>query len=106
MARLNERTIIWLAPTRPDGCPHVTAVNFRMFTSTCPPRATSPWADVHPGAVVELRVLEAVGRVQLAVRARPFVDQLGQRPHDVVVVVEPSSRYLDGPRWRRTNTVA
>jgi hypothetical protein len=87
MARLNERTIIWLATTRPDGRPHLTAANFRMFTSTCPPRATSPWTDVHPGAVVELRVLEAVGRV-LVVRARPVVEQLGQRPHDVVVVVE------------------
>jgi hypothetical protein len=44
--------------------------------------------DVDPGAVVELRVLEAVGRVQLAVGAGRVVEQLGQRPHDMVVVVE------------------
>ena len=44
--------------------------------------------DVDPGAVVELGILQAVGRVQLAVGAGRVVEQLGEGPHDMVVVVE------------------
>ena len=44
--------------------------------------------DVQPGAVVELRVLQALGRVELAVRARRVVEDLGEGADDVLVVVE------------------
>ena len=44
--------------------------------------------DVDPGAVVELGVLQALGRVELAVRGRGVVEQLGEHAHHVVVVVE------------------
>jgi hypothetical protein len=44
--------------------------------------------DVEPGAVVELGVLEAFGGVELAVAGRGVVEELGEGPDDVVVVVE------------------
>ena len=44
--------------------------------------------DVEAGAVVELGVLEALGGVELAVGAGGVVEDLGERAHDVVVVVE------------------
>ncbi len=44
--------------------------------------------DVQPGAVVELRVLQALGRVELAVARGRVVEDLGERADDVVVVVE------------------
>ena len=44
--------------------------------------------DVDAGAVVELGVLQSLGRIELAVGRRRVVEQLGQRAHDVVVVVE------------------
>ncbi len=44
--------------------------------------------DVEPGAVVELGVLQALGRVELAVGAGGVVEDLGEGAHDVVVVVE------------------
>ena len=44
--------------------------------------------DVQPGAVVELRVLQALGRIELAVRARRVVEDLREDPDDVLVVVE------------------
>jgi hypothetical protein len=44
--------------------------------------------DVQPGAGVQLGVLEALGRVELAVRPRRLVEDLGERADDVVVVVE------------------
>ena len=44
--------------------------------------------DVQPGAVVELCILEALGRIQLAVRRRGVLEQFRERASDVVVVVE------------------
>ena len=44
--------------------------------------------DVQAGAVVELRVLEALGGVELAVRAGGVVEDLREGADDVVVVVE------------------
>ena len=44
--------------------------------------------DVQPRPVVELGVLQALGRVELAVAGRRVVEDLGQRPRHVVVVVE------------------
>ena len=44
--------------------------------------------DVDEGAVVELGVLQAVGRIQLAVGTGRVVEQLGRGPQHVVVVVE------------------
>jgi hypothetical protein len=44
--------------------------------------------DVDAGTVVELGVLETVGRIELAVSAGRVVEQLGQDAHDVVVAVE------------------
>jgi hypothetical protein len=61
--------------------------------------------DVDPGAVVELGILQTVSRVQLAVGAGRVVEQLGEGPHDMVVVVEDLVVVPGGPRCRRTNTV-
>jgi hypothetical protein len=47
-----------------------------------------PVHDVDAGAVVELCVLEPVRRIELAVGAGRVVQELGQRPQDIVVVVE------------------
>ena len=44
--------------------------------------------DVQPGTGVELRILEALGRIELAVGARCVVHDLGQGAEDVIVVVE------------------
>jgi hypothetical protein len=44
--------------------------------------------DVQPGAVVELRVLEAFRSVELAVRGGRVVEDLCQRAHNVLVVVK------------------
>jgi hypothetical protein len=44
--------------------------------------------DVQPGAHVEPGVLQALGRVELAVGVRGVVEDLGQGAHDVVVLVE------------------
>jgi hypothetical protein len=44
--------------------------------------------DVDPRTVVELRILEAIGRIQLAVGAGRVAEELGPRPQHVVVVVE------------------
>ena len=44
--------------------------------------------DVQPGTGVELRVLEALGGIELAMRRGRVVEDLGQRAHDVLVVVE------------------
>lgn len=44
--------------------------------------------DVQARAVVELGVLEAFGRVELAMAARRAVEHLGERAHDVIVVLE------------------
>jgi hypothetical protein len=44
--------------------------------------------DVDPGAVVELRVLQALRRVELAVGGSSVVQKLRQRAQDVLVVVE------------------
>ncbi|MEZ5207899.1 MAG: hypothetical protein R2690_13195 [Acidimicrobiales bacterium] len=44
--------------------------------------------DVQACARVELGVLEPVGRVELAMAGAGVVEDLGQDPHDVVVVVE------------------
>ena len=44
--------------------------------------------DVQPGPVVELGVLQPLGRIQLAMRPAGVVEDLGQHPDDVVVVVE------------------
>ena len=44
--------------------------------------------DVEAGAVVELGVLQALGRVELAVRTGGVVEDLGERADDVLVVVE------------------
>ena len=44
--------------------------------------------DVEAGPVVELGVLEALGGVELAMRAGGVVEDLGQRADDVLVVVE------------------
>ncbi|MEZ5176860.1 MAG: hypothetical protein R2746_00875 [Acidimicrobiales bacterium] len=44
--------------------------------------------DVQAAAVVELGVLEAFGRIELAVGARRLGEDLGERAQDVVVVVE------------------
>ena len=48
--------------------------------------------DVQPGAVVELGVLEPLGRVELAVRRGRSVEQPGERADDVVVVDERPRR--------------
>jgi hypothetical protein len=47
-----------------------------------------PVDDVQPGPGVELGVLEALRRVELAVRTAGVVEDLGQDPPDMVVVVE------------------
>jgi hypothetical protein len=44
--------------------------------------------DVDAGAVVELGVMQAVSRTQLAVGIGRVVEQLGRRPQHVVVVME------------------
>jgi hypothetical protein len=44
--------------------------------------------DVQPGARVELGVLETLGRIELAVRTARIVEDLGQDPPDMVVIVE------------------
>ncbi len=44
--------------------------------------------DVQARAVVELRVLQSFGRVELAVRAGRVVENLRQDPQHVLVVVE------------------
>ncbi len=44
--------------------------------------------DVQARAVVELRVLQTLGRVELAVAHRGVVEDLGERAGDVLVVVE------------------
>src|SRR5207244_12620767 len=44
--------------------------------------------DVEPGAGVELRVLQSLGRRDLAVGAAGVVEDLGERAYHVVVVVE------------------
>ncbi len=53
--------------------------------------------DVQAGPVVELGVLEAFGGVELAVRAGGVVEDLGQGPHDVLVVVEDLVVVAGGP---------
>ncbi len=44
--------------------------------------------DVQPGAAVQLSVLEPFARVELAMRPAGVVEDLGKRPHHVLVIVE------------------
>ena len=44
--------------------------------------------DVHPRAVVEPRILQPLGRIELAMRAGRVVEEPGERAHHVLVVVE------------------
>jgi hypothetical protein len=53
--------------------------------------------DVDPGARVELGVLQTLRGVELAVGGRGVVEQLGQGPQDVVVVVEDLVVVARGP---------
>ena len=59
--------------------------------------------DVQAGAVVELGVLQTLGRVELAVDWRGVVEDLGERAEHVVVVVEDLVVVAaDGPMCRFT----
>ncbi len=44
--------------------------------------------DVDAGAVIELGVLQALGGIELAMGTAGIVEDLGERPNHVVVVVE------------------
>ena len=44
--------------------------------------------DMNPGPVFELRVLKSLGGVQLAMRLTGVVENLGEDPHHVLVVVK------------------
>lgn len=61
--------------------------------------------DMDSGTVVELRVLQAIGRIQLAVGTRRVVEQLGQRAQHVIVVVENLVVVSRRPPMAATNTV-
>jgi hypothetical protein len=53
--------------------------------------------DMNPGPVLELRVLKSLGGVQLAMRLTGVVENLGEHPHDVLVVVKDLVVVAAGP---------
>jgi hypothetical protein len=61
--------------------------------------------DMDSGTVVELRVLQTIGQIHLAVGTRRVVEQLGQRAQHVIVVVESLVVVSRRPPVAATNTV-
>ena len=71
-----------------ERCVDGTPVNLRMLTIRWPPRAMSPWTMCRRAPSSSCASCRPSVGVELAVGAGGVVEDLGERAHDVVVVVE------------------